>query len=163
VIVVSDTSAISNLIQVGMLEILHGIFQKVLVPPSVDKEIRQLEGFAIDLSSYITADWIEIVTPIAIDKVLQFSEKLDAGESEAIVIALENNADYLLIDERLGTKIALSEGLTTLGLIGVLLKAKTMGLIEKVNPLLVELELKAGFWIGSKLKEKILKDTGEED
>jgi uncharacterized protein len=146
-----------------MLEILHGIFQKVLVPPSVDKEIRQLEGFAIDLSSYTTADWIEIVTPIAIDKVLQFSEKLDAGESEAIVIALENNADYLLIDERLGTKIALSEGLTTLGLIGVLLKAKTMGLIEKVNPLLVELELKAGFWIGSKLKEKILKDAGEEN
>lgn len=160
-IVVSDTSPVSNLIQIGQLEILQKIFYKVLIPPSVDKEIKKLEDFSIDLTSYKTAEWIEIVMPLATDKVLTFSEKLDEGESEAIVIALEQNADYLLIDERLGTKMALAEGLTTLGLIGVLLKAKSMGFIEKVGPVLGELELKAGFWIGAKLKQRILKDAGE--
>ena len=49
---------------------------------------------------------------------------LDRGESEAIVLAKELHADFLLMDERLGTSTAESMGISTIGLLGVLIKAK---------------------------------------
>ena len=160
-IVVSDTSPISNLIQIGKLDLLRQLFEKIVIPPTVDKEVRELEAFSIEITEYSTANWIEVVTPKAVEKVQKLMASLDKGESEAIVVALEQNADYLLIDERLGTKTAISEGLHTLGLIGVLIKAKEIGLLEKVEPILNELEETAGFWIGAKLKNKVLEDVGE--
>ncbi len=160
-IVVYDTSPIANLHQVGHLDLLRQMFDKIIVPPTVDTEIKKLEEFSIDISEYLNADWIEIVEPENLELVAHFLNELDAGESEAIVVAKEIGADYLLIDERLGTNAALAEGLQTVGLIGVLLKAKEVGHIEKIRPWLDELEEKAGFWIGKKLKNMVLNDAGE--
>ena len=131
VIVISDTSPISGLLQIGRMELLQQVFGKIIVPPVVDTEIRKLKGFSIDISSYTTAAWVEIVSPNSHGRVQQFMQKLDAGESEAIVFALEQGADLLLIDERAGNNIALAEGLTTIGLIGVLVKAKESGHVKK--------------------------------
>lgn len=162
-IVVSDTSPISNLIQIGRLDLLHQLFGKIVIPPTVDFEVRKLEAFSIDIAPYDTANWIEVVSPKAVGKVSAFMTSLDAGESEAIVVALELNADYLLIDERLGTKAAKLEGLQTVGLIGVLIKAKELGFLKNIKPILEELEKAAGFWIGAKFKSSILDDLGESD
>jgi uncharacterized protein len=160
VIVVSDTSPISNLLQIGSLELLHQLFGQIIIPP-VDAEVRKLESFSVDITSYSTADWIEIVAPKATEQVAKFMVNLDKGESEAIVVALEQKAEYLLIDERLGTKVAVSEGLQTLGLIGVLMRAKVLDLVKNIRPILTELEEVAGFWINEKLKNKVLDDAGE--
>ncbi len=160
-IVISDTSPISNLYQIGRLDLLRQMFGKVLVPPAVDREVRKLSDFSIDISEYLGAEWIETSIPENTGRVAHFLKELDAGESEAIVLAQEKGADYLLIDERLGTKTAIAEGLQTVGLIGVLLKAKEVGLVEKIKPLLDELEEQAGFWISPKLKRHVLRDIGE--
>lgn len=160
-IIVSDTSPIANLLQIRRLDLLQQLFGKILIPPSVHKEIKRLENFSIDLTAYYNATWIEIIAPINEAKVLEFMLEIDEGESEAIVLAKEHQADYLLIDERLGTSIALTEGLQTIGLIGVLIKAKEIGLITAIQPILNDLENKAGFWISKKLKNIILKDLGE--
>lgn len=160
-IVISDTSPISNLIQIGMLDLLRQLFGKIVIPTTVDLEVRKLESFSIEISAYTSADWIEIVSPKATAKVQMFMTTLDKGESEAIVIALEQNADYLLIDERRGTKAAISEGLHTVGLVGVLIKAKELGVLSAIKPVLSNLEDTAGFWIGEKLKNKVLEDVGE--
>ncbi len=87
--------------------------------------------------------------------------EIDEGESEAIVLAIEMGADYLLIDERIGTNKAREKGLETIGLLGVLIKAKEKGIIEKVETILDDLMNKAGFWIGEKLKERVLKEVNE--
>jgi uncharacterized protein len=161
VIVISDTSPIANLHQIGRLDLLRQMFGKVIIPPAVDVEIRKLEDFSVDITEYKEADWIEIIAPKNNKRVRHFLATLDAGESEAIVVAQENGAEYLLIDERLGTKAALENGIQTIGLIGILLKAKKIGLIKMLTPTLEELEHEAGFWIGSKLKNTVLKDAGE--
>ncbi|MBK8965716.1 MAG: DUF3368 domain-containing protein [Saprospiraceae bacterium] len=154
-IVVSDTSPVSNLLQIEKLDLLRDIFGEVIIPPAVLLEIRALEHFGIDLSSFSTSDWIRVEQPKASEAVAGLRHNLDAGESEAIVLAVEMQADWILLDERQATKIAEEKGLHPIGLIGILIKAKEKGLIPAVVPLVEELRHKAGFWITDHLLARI--------
>jgi uncharacterized protein len=87
--------------------------------------------------------------------------ELDAGEAEAIVLALESHADLLLMDERLGRDIASHFSLKYIGLIGVLVVAKRKGLISAVKPYLDELRDVAGFRVKEGLYLRVLQDEGE--
>lgn len=84
---------------------------------------------------------------------------LDAGEAEAIILASEINADLIILDEKLGRYYARNADLRVTGTIGVLIKAKTVGLISELKPLLNELTEK-DVWISEKLKNEILKIVG---
>lgn len=160
-IVVSDTSPIANLIQIGRLELLYEVFQEVLVPQVVFAEIMELSHFGVDLTDFKQASWIKTQPVRDIGKVQHLMRELDAGESNAIVLAQEISADWILMDERAGTKVAESMGLHPIGLVGVLIKAKEKGLIEGVTPVVLELREKAGFWISDKFLAQIKNELGE--
>jgi hypothetical protein len=160
-IVVSDTSPVSNLILIQRFGILQKMFAEIIVPPAVDAEIRTLKQFGTNLSEYENADWIKIIKPIDGQKVQTLQKNLDDGEAQAIALALEINCDLLLMDERIGTKIARQEGLQTIGLVGVLVKAKEERIILKVGEILEELRVKAGFWLSENLRNQILRELDE--
>ncbi|MCU0238897.1 MAG: DUF3368 domain-containing protein [Pyrinomonadaceae bacterium] len=65
------------------------------------------------------------------------------------------------MDERIGTNIARQEGLQTVGLVGVLIKAKQQKIIESVGDILFDLRREAGFWLNPNLEKKILEEIGE--
>jgi predicted nucleic acid-binding protein len=82
--------------------------------------------------------------------------RLDPGETEAIALGLELHADLLLIGEREGRAEAARLGLKTTGLLGVLLEAKALGLIERASPLLDDLTRRAGFHVSASVRREFL-------
>lgn len=157
-IVVSDTSPISNLHQIGRLGLLRELFGDVVLPGAVAEEIS-----ALDRNRSILADndWITVVELQDRESLTGLAETLDKGEAEAIALALEISADAVLIDEAIGRKEALRRGLNVTGIIGVLLRAKQKGLIPAVEPVIGELVTEAGFWLDPVFVEEILRISGE--
>lgn len=88
-------------------------------------------------------------------------QELGAGEAEAIVLAIEAQADLLLMDERLGRETARHLGVRYIGLIGILCEAKHKRLIPTVKPYLDVLRDLAGFRISDVLYQRVLQDEGE--
>lgn len=160
-VIISDTSPISNLIQIDKLEILQKLFGQIVIPPHVDKEVLELINFGFDIAVYEHADWIQIINPIDITLVEELEKELDKGEAQAIVIGQELKADLLIIDERIGTNKAKKLGLKTIGLLGCLIEAKNQNIIKKVKPLVEKLESQAGFYIGNRLKNVIYELVNE--
>ena len=155
--VVSDTSTITNLLQVGQLGLLRKLYGQVIIPTAVMVELEAIEGQAEILRQ---ANWI--VARTASNRVLvnQLLQDLDVGESEAIALALEMKADYLVIDEQQGRKIALDYGLPIVGLLGVLAAAKDAGHIQTVKPVITAV-VENGFHLHKKLVKAVLRRLNE--
>ena len=94
-------------------------------------------------------------------QVTRLLSSLHKGEAEAIVLAAECKADYLLIDERRGRAIAAGRGVPSIGLIGVLLFAKQRGFITGVKQCLVDLQSQAGFYLSEPLIKRALEAANE--
>lgn len=133
--VVSDTSPISNLAAIGHLDLLQQVYGSITIPQAVADEIAKVATIYAQAASIPDQPWITIqaVNDATIVERLR-GEKLDSGESEAIALALEIGAELLLIDEQLGRRIAVNEGLNITGLVGVFLDAKNRGFISKIKP-----------------------------
>ena len=160
-LIVSNTSPISNLLIVGQFELIQQIYQQVVVPPTVDREVRTLQSFGIDLAIYTSATWLSVQMPTDVLLVDSLKNELDDGEAEAIALALQLKADRLLIDERLGRLVAVRYGLKITGILGIMRTAKMLGLIPKMKPILDDLVQQAGFWVDQVLYEQVLRDVGE--
>jgi predicted nucleic acid-binding protein len=153
VIVVSNSSPLISLGAIGRLELLHKLFGQISIPLAVQQEVRSVE--------ISTERW---VVPRQVDNPLlpqALGSELDWGEAEAIALAVELGADLLLMDERRGRRLASRFGLKVLGVLGILVDSKRTGLIEKIEPVLVELREKAGFRISTALYERALQEAGE--
>ncbi len=160
-IVVSDTSPILNLVRIGRLELLASLYKQVLIPPAVFGELAVSRDPALRVINIASVSWLILETPKDQGRVQELRDCLDAGEAEAIVLAVERQADLLLVDERRGRRIAVALGLRITGLLGVLADAKRAGLIEAVKPVLDELIQHAKFWIGPELYGEVLAELGE--
>lgn len=159
-IVVSDTSVISGLIKIQELALLEKLFSKVIIPTKVQEELKDLEFFNYSLTEYKKANWIEIKSASDTQFIQELSASLDSGEAEATALALELYADFLLIDERKGRFTAEQYGLTIIGLVGILIKAKELNHVPVIKPLLDKL-IAENFRVSKVLYDTVLKMVGE--
>lgn len=160
-IVVSNTSPLINLAAINHLNLLQKLYGKIVIPQAVYDEIVIEGAGQAGAEKVKKAAWIE-VKPVANRPLVKSLETdLDLGEAEAVVLAVELNAELLLIDERKGRVVAGRLGVNYIGLLGILVKAKHDGLIPAVGPVMDSLRTKAGFWVSNKLYDHILQMTGE--
>jgi predicted nucleic acid-binding protein len=155
-IVVSDTSALANLAIVDHLWLLESIYQTVIIPDVVARELAAASNPIIP--AILQVGWIQPqpLTNSELANQLQQERGLDAGEANAIALALELQADDLLIDERLGRQEALRLGLSIIGILGILLVAKQRSLIPQVQPVMDTLISQAGFRVSPQLYQRVL-------
>jgi predicted nucleic acid-binding protein len=141
-----------------MLDILKNLHGKIVIPKAVYEEIE----YGKDKEYYQNLSKIEWIDIQEIQNIhsLKYFLDLDAGEAEAIVLATETNADLIIMDEKLGRYHAKHASLKVTGTIGVLLKAKSNGLIKEIRPLLFEL-MKKDVWLSENLINNILIMAGE--
>lgn len=157
-IVVSNTSPITNLAAVGRLDLLQQLYGKVLIPQAVCDEMWIGQPGAKEIQSL---SWIEIKQVINRPLVNALSLELNKGEAEVIALGIELGVDLLLLDERKGRVLASRLGLKFIGLLGLLLEAKHKRFIPIVKPVLDDLIIKAGFWVSNQLYTCILQTAGE--
>ncbi len=126
-IVVSDASVLIALSKLNRLEILPALFGSVVIPPEVLAELSDPSApTAMPELLLGIPDWLRVQAP---NRIHGF-ERLGAGETAAIALANELRADFLIIDEKTGRKVALKIGLPVIGTIGVLEAAAEFGLID---------------------------------
>jgi uncharacterized protein len=155
-IVVSDTSALSNLAFVNHLWLLETIYQTVIIPDMVARELAAASNPKITAILQLTWIQTQSLKNSQLADELQQERKLDAGEANAIALAIELEADDLLIDERLGRQEAIRLGLPVIGILGILLVAKRRSLIPQVQPVIDALIQQAGFRVSPQLYQQIL-------
>lgn len=160
--IVSNTSPITNLAGIGQLELLHQLYGSITIPQAVYNEMATIGRTVPGAFEVQTLAWI-MVQPVADSKQVEaLRTVLDLGEAEAIVLALELNAELLIIDERPGRAIARQNNIPIIGVLGVLLEAKQQGSIAAVRPLIDRLINELAFRVSSQLYEAVLQSTGED-
>jgi uncharacterized protein len=164
VIIVSDTSPITNLAAIAQLDLLHQLYGSVIIPQAVYHEMVGVDEVVPGAVEVQQLSWLQTIAVVNSQQVTEIQEKqdnIDLGEAEAIILSLELKADLLLMDERRGRAVATSYGLNVTGLLGVLLQAKKQGLIPAIKPLMDQLIATAEFRVSKELYAIVLQSADE--
>jgi predicted nucleic acid-binding protein len=145
--VVADSTCLIGLERVGMLHILPQLFDKISIPPAVHSEFGK------------EFNWLEqehlAVTPL----VTALRMVVGKGEAEAIALAVQNDR-LLITDDKQARAAAKRFGLSVIGTVGILLRAKAGELIDELKPILDDLQ-DNGFYMSHALREEALRIAGE--
>jgi predicted nucleic acid-binding protein len=158
--VISNTTPLLSLLKIDKLDLLQKLYRKVIVPYGVYQEIEcgNKKPYYKDLRRL---EWVDI-QKVKNKDTLGLRKVLDKGEAEVLLLAKELDADLVVMDELLGRHFAKQMNISFTGTLGILLKAKEIGLIPLVHPLLADLRDK-GTWIHPRLLKKILVLAKEEN
>ena len=160
-LIVSNTTPLINFASIDRLDILIALFGELTIPHQVVTELgEKLKRFP-KVAQVSTSSSI-VSVPIQNSLLLQTLQRdLDLGEAAAIILALEHNADLILMDEMAGRSMAKFYGLPVIGSIGCLIEAKRRQIIPTIKPLLDTMQTDARFWISNNLYKVVLRDADE--
>lgn len=125
---VSNAGPLIALGKLGQLGLLLKLFDEVIIPREVYSEVvvKGLKIGAPDASSVdflIQERHIRIKTITLPPPLPEWAQSIDTGEVEVILLALEESADWVLIDNSHARKAARQMGLHLKGTIGLLVNA----------------------------------------
>lgn len=152
---------LQHLAAIGQFDLLRQLYGRLHIAQSVWSELTAQGKAWPGRKEVATASWIEQHDVENQALVLALRRDLDRGEAETIALALEMDANLVLMDEREGRHAAERMGLKVVGVVGVLVEAKTHGMIHTVKPHLDALRGTAGFYLTESLYRHVLDSTGE--
>lgn len=156
-ILVADASALIALATCDSLALLETLFGNVLVSEAVFSEVTATDKpQSVRLQTYLHGK----VRSVDMQRFVYLDAFADAGETQAMLLYKEVAADYLLIDDRRGRKVAKINQIRTIGSLGVLLQAKRAGFIPSVAPLIEQISASPIF-ISESLIQTVLELAGE--
>ncbi len=160
-IVVSNTSPLTNLAAIGQFELLRQLYDSVHIPVGVWEELNAQEKRWPGADAVDASEWID--RHVVRDQILVTALRRDLGrgEAEAIALATELGAELILLDEKEGRHAAQRLGLRAIGVVGILIDAKARGAVVSVRPLLDALRRVAGFYLSDTLYDSVLEIAHE--
>lgn len=145
--VVTNSTCPISLERIGQLELLPALFEPIMAPPRVQEEV----GSSIA--------WLTVQDPQNTALVKVLSELIDDGEAEAIALALERKTT-LVLDDRKARHVARRLGISIIGTVGILVRAKKQGILPAIRPHLEALK-SAGFRVSPELEQEALRLANE--
>jgi uncharacterized protein len=143
------------------LLLLKTVFTEVRIPPAVHRELLAKAGPEAQLLDEALGQYLHVTpVPPPSAEVETAIRSLEAGEAQAIALAYSLRIT-LLIDEWLGRRAAQTLSIKITGIAGVLLRAKEVGAIPRVRPLLEEIRQR-GYWLSDTVVETVTRIAGEE-
>jgi predicted nucleic acid-binding protein len=158
--IVCNTSPAILLAKIGRLELFSELYDRILIPASVldeieakpSKETKRITALVMNQTFEIRRAPPEILEGLPAD--------LGAGEREAIALAIETQADLVVLDDQQGRRVARERELSVTGTVGVLIEARERGIIPSVRPELDRL-IEAGMWIDEVFYHRVLQEFDE--
>lgn len=157
--IISNTSPIQYLHQLGLLHLPPDLVGRIVVPSAVAVELSTGRMQSVDLPILGDLTWITIRSPRSAP-VIPYSADLGAGETEVLALALESENTELLFDDALARQVAAMLGLRFRGTLGVLLDAKKAKLVPAVGPLIERLK-SLGFRLSRNTERSVLQLADE--
>lgn len=147
--IISDTSCFIILAKTEELDLLHKVYGRIITTPEIATEYGD-----------ILPDWVDVI-PVADSFRQQLLEiQIGKGESSAIALALEIKDSLLILDDQKARLMARHLGLAYSGTIGVIVKAKRLGIIPSIKPYLEKIR-QTDFRLSEAIEEIALKEAGE--
>jgi len=156
---VTNTSPLQYLHQIGMLPLLPRLAPRILVPPAVVEELEAGTARGIDLPRLAELPWIEQRPPSSAS-VLPLVTDLGPGETQVLALCLELGDATALLDDGLARRVALALDIRVRGTLGVLIDAKRAGLVSSVSELLDRLDA-LRFRVARHTREAVQRLAGE--
>ena len=157
--VVVNSTPLIILGNIDCLKILQEMYGEIIIPRAVFEEVKSKEDNAkLNLSQNLS--WIKVLEVQDKSNRKMYQAKLHDGEVEVMMLANELSADLLIIDDNAAKKTAKFLGFTVTGTLGVILKAKSEGIIPQVKPIVDEM-LRQGFYISPSIIETVLRMANE--
>jgi len=160
---VSNTGPIIALAKIQKINLLNELeFQRILIPPRVQKELLGKIGKESDFIDWALDSFVQVEKPDKTNEsIKKITRNLDDGEREVILLGASINEEVLLLlDDKAGRTKARQLDLPVVGTAGLLLLFKQRNLIEKVVPLMTALR-KQGYWLSDTLVNQVQKLAGE--
>jgi predicted nucleic acid-binding protein len=153
-VVVVNATPIIALSLIDELDLLRALYDRVVVPSAVEAEVLVGGRGGIGSAELREASWLRVAA-LQDPRRADLLADLDRGEAEVLALAQELHADLVIIDERLARLHAKRLGLTLTGTLGVLLKAKQLGHVKAVAPLIDRLR-KGGIYLSDVVATEVL-------
>lgn len=157
---VVDTSPLIFLAKLDRLDLLRTGADQVVAPPAVFQEIDEYPDAASEQIEDAKRTWLSVRSPTDRRLVDVLMADLDAGESEVIALALELEAERVVLDDLDARRLAQRLGIAPVGTLGLLLAAKLRGEIQSLQAEIARLR-QAGFRVSPNLSQAILREAGE--
>ena len=158
--VICNTSPLQYLHQIGQLELLPALVSRVVVPTAVAEELAEGRRRGLDLPVPEMLPWVELAVP-ANEQVVRLVADLGPGETEVLLLALEQTDPVVILDDALARRHAEMLGISLTGTLGILLDAKRRGLVPALIPLIDDLQ-RLGFRLSERTRHAVVRMAREQ-
>ena len=160
--IICNATPLINFASISCLDILKSLFTEIVIPQAVYSDTVE-SGFpnSETILKEIEAGWLNVKLVEEMPESIPLA--LDAGEREAIALALSEQKPRVILDKKRDKKVAQELGLNVIGTLGILILAKRNRIISQVKPLLDAMMTKAKYWVNESLYHSVLQAVSEDE